>query len=233
MSPLPPDAPITLPARFFTEVAPRIADLAELRVILAMYYRAAVGTPVVAEAELIQDPSLRRGLVPLGSARDPGAEIQRALEAALTRGALLAAIPCAPGDGRRWYIINDAAGRELLQALESGRRSLAEATGTTEAPPVTAARPNIFRLYERHIAVLTPHIAQQLAEAADQYPAAWISDAFDEAIARDRRSWHYIRYLLERWTSEGRDHATHRRLAARPLDPNKYTKGKYAAIFRR
>ena len=230
---LPPDAPVTVPARFFAEVMPRITDLAELRVTLAMYYRTAAGTPLVAEAALVGDPCLRRGLLPLGSARDPGDAIRRALEAALTRGTLLALTADDPTDDRRWYVLNTSDGRELVHTLESGQCTIAQITGAPAPARVVAAPPNIFRLYERHIAVLTPHVAQQLAEAIDQYPPGWINDAFEEAVARDRRSWRFIQYLLERWSSEGRQDATHRRIATRPLDPNKYTKGKYAAIFRR
>ena len=234
MSPLAPDHPIALPAGFFTDILPAIMDLSELRVTLSMYYRVTAGPPLVAEADLLADPALRRGLVPLGSVRDPAGEIQRGLELALTRGTLLAVEPVDPTDERRWYTINTPEGRELVHNLETGKQTLARVTGAPDiTPPVVAVQPNVFRLYERHIAVLTPLVAQQLAEAAEQYPPMWIADAFDEAIARDRRSWRFIRHLLERWASEGREHATDRRLAARPLDPAKYTKGKYAAIFRR
>jgi hypothetical protein len=186
----------------------------------------------VAEHELVTAGELRGGLVPLGSARDPGRELTRGLELALTRGTLLAVRPIADDDPRRWYTLNTASGRQLVGALEAGQQSLAAVASSVEALPVVEERPNIFRLYERHIAVLTPLVAQQLAEAATDYPAGWIVDAFSEAVARDRRSWRFIRHLLDRWSSEGREHATHRRHTARPLDPNKYTKGKYADLFR-
>src|SRR5262245_8438183 len=83
---LSPDASIALPVTFFTETLPAIDDLAELRVTLHLYYRVAGGEALIAEADLLADPALRRGLLPLGSARDPAEPIRRGLEAALSRG---------------------------------------------------------------------------------------------------------------------------------------------------
>jgi DnaD/phage-associated family protein len=231
--PLPPDAAIALPVRFFTETLPAIDDLAELRVTLHLYYRVAGGEALVAEADLLADPALRRGLLPLGSARDPAEPIRRGLERALSRGTLLAIDSVDPANPVRWYTLNTPASQELLHALATGRADRVEIGAAWRAVPVVPARPNIFGLYERHVATLTPLVAQQLAEAAETYPADWIADAFDEAVARDRRSWGYIRRLLERWASEGREHATPRRVTAQPLDPLRYTKGKYARFFQR
>jgi hypothetical protein len=233
MPALPPDTPVPLPACFFSSTLPAISDLAELRLTLLMHYRAAAGQPLVAEPALLADPALRRNLLPLGSARDPATVIRRGLELALSRGTLLAVRPLDPSDERCWYTLNTPAGRELVHQIETGRAPVPASGPHPIATPVAAVRPTIYRLYEQHIAVLTPLVAQQLADAASEYPTDWIADAFDEAVARDRRSWRFVRHLLERWASEGREHATHRRHAAKPLDPDKYTKGKYAAIFRR
>ena len=232
MLPGAPDASIPLPACFFADLLPAITDLSELRVTLMLHFLVATGTPLIEEEALARDPTLRRGIVPPGSTLDPGVAIRRGLERALTRGSLLAVQAADSGDERRWYTVNSPAGRELIHDLEQGQQALADLVDAS-LPPVTQARPTIFRLYERHIAVLTPLVAQQLAAAADEYPYDWITDAFDEAVARDRRSWRFVRYLLERWAREGKDDATDRRRAARPLDPDKYTKGKYAPLFQR
>jgi DNA replication protein len=231
---LSPDASIALPVSFFIETLPAIDDLAELRVTLHLYYRVAGGEALIAEADLLADPALRRGLLPLGSARDPAEPIRRGLEAALSRGTVLAVDAVEPATCPwRWYTLNTPASQELLHDLATGRADQVEIGAAWGAVPVVPADPNVFRLYERHVATLTPLVAQQLAEAAETYPPAWIADAFDEAVARDRRSWGFIRRLLERWASEGREHATHRRIGPQPLDPAKYTKGKYAAFFQR
>src|SRR6185312_575231 len=65
-------------------------------------------------------------------------------------------------------------------------------------------RPNIFVLYEQNIGLLSPLIADELKDAADQYPAEWIEAAFREAVQHNKRKWSYIRAILRRWETEGR-----------------------------
>ena len=47
-------------------------------------------------------------------------------------------------------------------------------------------------------------IADQIARAIEEYPDDWIEDAFEEAVAYNRRSWRYVSRILENWTTEGR-----------------------------
>ncbi len=65
-------------------------------------------------------------------------------------------------------------------------------------------RPNIFTLYEQHIGLLTPLIAEDLKDAMHQYPADWIEAAFREAMFNNKRTWKYIRAILRRWETEGK-----------------------------
>ncbi|GHO43787.1 DnaD domain-containing protein [Ktedonospora formicarum] len=69
---------------------------------------------------------------------------------------------------------------------------------------VQVERPNIFALYEQNIGLLGPMIAQQLQEYAERLPPEWIEDAFREAVENNKRSWSYIRAILKRWETEGR-----------------------------
>jgi DNA replication protein len=69
---------------------------------------------------------------------------------------------------------------------------------------VQVERPNIFVLYEQNIGLLSPLIAEELRDAADQYPAEWIEAAFREAVLQNKRRWNYIRAILKRWETEGR-----------------------------
>jgi len=69
---------------------------------------------------------------------------------------------------------------------------------------VQVERPNIFVLYEQNIGLLSPLIADQLKDAADQYPAEWIEAAFREAVQHNTRKWSYISAILRRWETEGR-----------------------------
>ncbi len=69
---------------------------------------------------------------------------------------------------------------------------------------VKVERPNIFTLYEQNIGLLSPIIADQLKDAADQYPAEWIEEAFRGAVEQNKRKWSYVRAILRRWETEGR-----------------------------
>ena len=69
---------------------------------------------------------------------------------------------------------------------------------------VQIERPNIFVLYEQNIGLLSPLIADELRDAADTYPAEWIEAAFREAVLHNKRKWSYIRAILRRWETEGR-----------------------------
>src|SRR5437660_7829470 len=50
-------------------------------------------------------------------------------------------------------------------------------------------RPNIFKLYEQNIGLLTPLVADHLRDAADLYPEEWIESAFREAVQHNIRKW--------------------------------------------
>ncbi len=69
---------------------------------------------------------------------------------------------------------------------------------------VQIERPNIFVLYEQNIGLLSPLLADELKDAADQYPEEWIEAAFREAVQHNKRKWSYIRAILRRWETEGR-----------------------------
>lgn len=76
--------------------------------------------------------------------------------------------------------------------------------GTGSTVQVEVERPNIFVLYEQNIGLLSPMIAEELKDAADQYPADWIEAAFRVAMQYNKRNWSYIRAILRRWETEGR-----------------------------
>jgi DNA replication protein len=65
-------------------------------------------------------------------------------------------------------------------------------------------RPNIFRLYEQNIGIITPLIADHLRDAADLYPVEWIERAFREAVQHNIRKWSYISAILRNWETEGK-----------------------------
>jgi len=78
-------------------------------------------------------------------------------------------------------------------------------------PTRPAPAPNIFRLYENEIGLLTPMIADSLKDAEQDYPADWIADAIRIAGAQNKRSWAYCEAILKRWKVEGRGDSKEKR----------------------
>ncbi len=103
--------------------------------------------------------------------------------------------------------------QENEEVATMGARSYTQETHEAQYPSyiqqphniqVQVERPNIFVLYEQNIGLLSPLIAEELKDAADQYPAEWIESAFREAVQQNKRKWSYIRAILRRWETEGR-----------------------------
>ena len=175
---------LPVPAPLLSSLLAEIEDTAELKCTLRFLWHEAQqsGAPKrVAASALRTDGVL---LDALGS----GEEIERGIALAVERGTLI-----------------EAAGWLLLRTQQNERA--AEALGAAPAQAVAAPapeRPNIFRLYEENIGMLTPLVADELRAAEEEYPTEWIETAIREAAAGNVRSWRYAEAILERWKREGR-----------------------------
>lgn len=189
-----------LPEPVFTELVPLIDDLAELKLTLHVLWRLGRQQSKVRylrRADLASDQVLLSGL---GDA--PAELLNRALARTVERGTLLR-VEAAIGDtSEELYFANTPRGRAAVETIARG-----------EWPDglESAGRSNIFTLYEQNVGLLTPLIADELREAERDYPAEWIEEAFREAVSANKRSWKYIRTILERWDNEGRGERTSRR----------------------
>ena len=198
---------ISLPDSFFTQVVPKIHELAELKVVLYVAY-------VIVRK---QDPSAQHSeswvtykqlkaetcrLSPELNEKT----LRQALDSALEHGAL----------SRSTLNINEV--QEDVYSLP--------AVGF-EPPTI-----NIFALYEHNIGIITPMIAEELKEAEKIYPLQWIEEAFKEAVALNKRSWRYVARILERWATEGKDSGEYKR-DVKKNGPDKYVKGKYGHLVKR
>ncbi|GAC1380150.1 MAG: DnaD domain protein [Ktedonobacteraceae bacterium] len=132
-----------------------------------------------------------------------------------------------------WYFFNTLRSRKVVDELQGGEmvpvrmlnteqveekseivvpaggeripaRGIPAGFETPRSVQVQVERPNIFVLYEQNIGLLSPLIADQLKDAADQYPPEWIEAAFREAVQHNKRKWSYISAILRRWETEGR-----------------------------
>lgn len=209
-----------VPDLFFAEVMPDVDHLGELKVTLHIFWllaRQKGERPYVAGDELAADSRLLAGLAATG--RPPDEALADALERAVARGTLLRAFT----SHQEWYFVNSERGRKAVDDMLAGKWSPAP---PGEAVEMQVQRPNIYVLYEQNIGPLTPLLADELKEAEDSYPAAWIEDAFREAVELNKRSWRYIQRILERWATEGKSDETGR--PGREDDPRRFIGGKYA-----
>jgi DNA replication protein len=202
-----------LPKQVFTELLPLIDDLAELKLTLHVFWllgQESRTVPYIRHSELAADAALLGGL-----GDRPEEALGRAVERAVERGTLLRGELPGEGSEEQVYFANTPKGRAAVEGLAS---SPAEPRG---AEP---GRPNVFKLYEENIGMLTPLIADELREAEELYPAEWIEEAFRESVAMNKRSWKYARAILERWSAEGRGEADGRR--SDRSDRQRYTRWK-------
>lgn len=223
------DKLVGLPPELFTEVLPAITLPSELKVTLHVFYRLSRtrGAPPrrVNWDELLADRTLRRSLRAVSKLRPAEELLAEGLDAAVRRASLLHVV--LPDDGRsvNWYVVNTAANRLWAQQATLASQALEPQSAIEDE------RPSLITLYEQNIGLVTPLLLDELREAEDRYPQHWIEDAIREAVRSNARSWRYIRKILERWATHGRQHATDR--AERPIDIEKYTNGQYGDLFRR
>jgi DNA replication protein len=205
---------VGVPEPVFTELVPIVDDLAELKLTLHVLWRLEQQrgkVRYVRRADLAADQVLLAGL------GDSSAETLRlALERAVERGTLLRAETAIGETVEEVYFANTPKGRAAVEAIARGE-------WPDELEP--AGRPNIFALYEQNIGLLTPLIADELRAAEQTYPVEWIEEAFREAVTLNKRSWKYIRAILERWHTEGRGDESGRR--PREADRRRYIEGEY------
>lgn len=64
-----------------------------------------------------------------------------------------------------------------------------------------------FQAYKSNIGMLTPHIADQLRDMIDGQHALpeWIVEAIEIAVEHNARSLAYVKRIIERWLTEGKD----------------------------
>jgi len=219
-----------LPELFFSRLLPETDSLTELKVVLHVFWRLyqKKDTPkFITYDELVSDKTLMEGL----DATAVVPEVLRdALHSAISRGVLLHTVLEGISQSQDVYFVNSESSRKAISEIESGHLSIPALSQSQ--PYRTKEAPNIFTLYEQNIGLLTPMIAEELKEAEELYPAAWIEEAFGEAVALNKRSWRYIARILERWSIEGKGSGKSGRDIKKKRGPERYLGGKYGHLVR-
>lgn len=227
--------PVVIPDHFFTDLLPQIDDLAELKLTLHCFWLLNEQTSelrYLRGADLRQDETLLRSLTLDNDLRTPQEALADALQRAVARNTLLKLeietdLEDREGEGagveetiphsafrtpdskiEDWYFINTVKGRQTLALIRQGKLKEVEAAIPDEAR-LRVQRPNVYVLYEQNIGLLTPLLAEQLRDMEKTYPPAWVEEAFEIAVSRNRRHLRYIQNILKRWATEGKEGDRH------------------------
>lgn len=201
MLPVPNNERGGLSAQLLLRLVRDVWNPVELKMVLAVAAMGGDREPI-AERDLLADADLLAGVRADGSARSAPDRAREGLCAAVARGIL---ISLSAEDEERWYVL---ASEENRRKAHSGGFTVPD---LPEPIPLPIERPGIYALYEQNIGLLSPLLADRLADAMLRYPEVWIAEAIGEAVAYNRRSWRYIERILENWATEGRSDETHRR----------------------
>ncbi|MBN1564998.1 MAG: DnaD domain protein [Anaerolineae bacterium] len=192
-----------VPNQFFSDLLPTIDNLVELKLTLYCFWalqQQEGAYRYVIRREVLADTVFLSGID--ANSNHAAEQINAAFVQAVERGTLLQATVDGVSGPDELYFMNTAQGRNAIQAIADGRFEY----GGRDCPvALIVDRPNIFTLYEQNIGPLTPMIGEELKDAENEYPAAWIQEAIQIAVERNTRNWRYILGILKRWQAEGKN----------------------------
>jgi DnaD/phage-associated family protein len=197
------DSDLRIPGQFVHQMLYQVDDLNELRLALYVLWRLdrMEGAFHFLRLSDLEGDSQFTSSLRVGS-KSVTQALKNALQKAVRRGVLLQAqVPNTAGP-EAILCLNSPKGQALVAAIQRGEWKIPENAALSEVNP---ERPNIFQLYEANIGPLTPMIADALRDAEKTYHDNWLEDAFQIAVERNKRSWHYIEAILHRWQEGGRD----------------------------
>ena len=203
---------IQVPETFFTQVLPLVDSLSQVRLLLYFfwYFEQQEGEiRYILYKDLTADPILLE-------MTDGEEGLRSALQGLIELGAVLQAQPENENDVH--YFINSPQGREAVKAIRN--RQWQRNIQSKIPVQMPGQQPNLFKLYEQNIGVITPMMAEILKEDEKTYPNEWIEEAIRIAVTRNVRKWKYVQAILERWQKEGRGNEQNRRDDSQ--DPDSY-----------
>jgi DnaD/phage-associated family protein len=192
----------SLPEAFVTELLPHLRDPLEIKLVLYIFWAVTQmegDIRCLALKDLEMDAQLAAVLNT--SRAEMPTVLQIALGLAVNHQALLEI--SLPGEQGKYYLVNTTRGQAAVAAYQQGAWS--PKNGTSQTVPLHLAQPEIFRIYEENIGLLTPLLAEQLKSALTDYPAEWLVEAIQEAVKNNVRRWAYIQRILENWRERGRN----------------------------
>lgn len=192
---------VPLPEMFFNQLIHEIDSLAELKLLLYVFWRREHVEGIFRffrRQDFTADENFMLGLARKSQLAEQ--LLDDALQMAVKRGTLLQVDLATGASEQTIYCLNTPRGRVAVAAILRG-----DWVPELDEMEYTLPRqvPNIYKLYEENIGPLTPMIADMLREAEDTYPQDWIRKAIQIAVQNNARSWRYVEAVLNRWQTEG------------------------------
>jgi DnaD/phage-associated family protein len=223
-------SPTAFPASFFSDLLPMIDDLGELKLTLFCFWalHQKQGRFRFLCRQDFDNEALIEGLKAAYTRMEAEKALEKALSKAIKRGTLLTVEVELNKTRQTLYFVNTALGRTAIAQIQAGAWQPGADGRLIEVLP---ERPNIYRLYEANIGMITPMIRDALVDAEKDYPLEWIVEAIRESSERNKRSWRYISSILKHWERDGRSREKAGQAGGR--DGNWYVSGPYADFTER
>lgn len=189
-----------VPAEFFTDLLPQLGDLDEIKLLLFLFWylqNRDENTGYASLSELTSEPLLAQLF------GDDEKLLETRMSTAIEKVVAQQVLLRGRKDGQDYLFFNSPRGKALQEGLESGEWQPAGATAG--ALSMATRRPDIFKLYEENIGLLTPLMSDILIDAEKTYPVDWIADAVKIAVERNARNWRYVESILRSWKEKGRN----------------------------
>ncbi|MGI8826006.1 MAG: DnaD domain-containing protein [Chloroflexota bacterium] len=188
---------------FFHDILPAMDDTHELKAVLYIAWLASrSGCPATSFDQLL-DPPILRAIVGIGSPEQAADKLRRALDRAVSNGAVLR-VKAGIGDGaRQYFLVATPSNRELLERLDAADVGRLLGLDVSDREEISRYRPNVFAVYERLVGPLTPLVAEQIRDAERSYPREWVEQAILMAVNYNKRNWRYMQTILNEWEKTG------------------------------
>lgn len=220
-----------VPRIFINQVMPRLTSAGEIKALLHVFnavYQKKGSLRFVSFDELAGTLSGAVG----NSGAGWQAELRQSLSAAADDGLILTLEVGSGPAAQTLYFVNGPVEREAVERVKRGEMTL-EGVPHAEFPAdVPPPKPDIFTLYEANIGQLTPMVAEELKDALATYPEGWIAEAIKIAVTQNKRNWHYVSRILERWTAEGKKDGAYKQ-DTQVSEQDRYIRGRYGPLIQR
>ena len=220
-----------VPRIFINQVMPHLTSAGEIKALLYVFnavYQKKGSLRFVTFRELTGALSAEAG----GAGSDWQTQLKKSLGEAAAHGLILTLEIESGEGGDILYFLNGQTERETVERIKRGEMKLEGIVPADFPADAAPLKPDIFTLYESNIGQLTPMLAEELKDALSSYPQDWIEEAIRIAVTQNKRNWHYVSRILERWTAEGKKDGAYKQ-DTQAAEQDKYVRGRYGPLIQR